>query len=301
MACDLPIGPCRGWNGSAPSAASLVPWLTGHCPIARPDGCWRNAWASRKRESCRRLTRSTRQSGRKVLFFVDTYANYHDTQLADALVAVLEHNGVAVYVHPGQMSSGMSALSVGALDRARKVAAHNVRLLAEAVRLGYHIVTAEPARLVAENASEACAYLWKLHLAGALQLDLKPINSTLGYHLPCHLKALETGTPGLNLLRLIPALNVIRIERGCSGMAGTYGLRRQNFRNSLRAGWGLISGLRDEALQAGTTECSSCKMQMEQGTTKPTLHPLKLLALAYGLMPQVARQLTARGEELIVS
>ena len=29
-------------------------------------------------------------------------------------------------------------------------------------------------------------------------------------------------------------------------------------------------------------------MQMEQGTTKPTIHPIKLLALAYGLMPEVA-------------
>jgi FAD/FMN-containing dehydrogenase/Fe-S oxidoreductase len=311
------FGPLANWTLSNRQAR----WLLEKCVgIAQARKLPRVASRSFVRRAARRrLTRSTRHSGRKVLFFVDTYANYHDTQLADALVAVLEHNGVAVYVHPGQMSSGMSALSVGALDRARKVAAHNVRLLAEAVRLGYHIVTAEPAaalcltreyqailddddaRLVAENASEACAYLWKLHLAGALQLDLKPINATLGYHLPCHLKALETGTPGLNLLRLIPALNVIRIERGCSGMAGTYGLRRQNFRNSLRAGWGLISSLRDDALQAGTTECSSCKMQMEQGTTKPTLHPLKLLALAYGLMPQVARQLTARGEELIVS
>ena len=196
---------------------------------------------------------------------------------------------------------------------------HNVPLLAEAVRQGYHIVTTEPAaalcltceyqaildddeaRLVAENTSEACAYLWKLHLAGTLQLDLKPINATLGYHLPCHLKALDAGTPGMNLLRLIPALNVSRIERGCSGHGGNVWPEQQNFRNSLRAGWGLISGMGDESLQAGTTECSSCKMQMEQGTTKPTLHPIKPLALAYGLMPQVARQLTTREEELIVS
>ena len=31
----------------------------------------------------RRLTRPTRRTGRKVLYFVDTYANYHDTQLAE--------------------------------------------------------------------------------------------------------------------------------------------------------------------------------------------------------------------------
>jgi Fe-S oxidoreductase len=267
----------------------------------------------------RRLTRPTRRSGRKVLYFLDTYANYHDPQLAEALVAVFEHNGVAVYVHPGQMAAGMPALCVGAVDRARKLAEHNIPLLAEAARQGYHIVATEPAaalcltreylslidddesKLVAENSSEACAYLWKMHLAGTLRLDLKPINASLGYHLPCHLKALEIGTPGLNLLRLIPGLSVQRTERGCSGMAGAFGLKRENFRNSLRAGWGLISSLRDPLLQAGVTECSSCKMQMEQGTTKPTIHPLKLLALAYGLMPQAATLLTTRGEELVVT
>ena len=101
----------------------------------------------------------------------------------------------------------------------------------------------------------------------------------LGYHQPCHIRALEVGSPGENLLRLIPGLSVQRIERGCSGMAGLWGLKRENYRTSLRAGWGLISRLREPALQAGLTECSACKIQMEQGTTKPTIHPLKLLAL----------------------
>ncbi len=86
----------------------------------------------------RRLTRSTRRSGRKVLYFVDTYANYHDPQLGEALVAVMEHNGVAVYVHPGQGSSGMPMISLGALGRSKRLAARNVALLAEAVRQGYH-------------------------------------------------------------------------------------------------------------------------------------------------------------------
>jgi hypothetical protein len=31
---------------------------------------------------------------------------------------------------------------------------------------------------------------------------------------------------------------------------------------------------------------------MEQGTTKPTIHPIKLLTLSCGLMPEIARQLT---------
>lgn len=269
--------------------------------------------------SRRRLTRPTRRDVAKVLYFVDTYANHHDPQLAEAMVAVLEHNAVAVYVHPAQQPSGMSMISTGALAAARKVAAHNVALLAEAVRQGYHIVATEPsaalalsheylnlledddARLVAAHTSEACTFLWRLHQAGKLQLDLNPINSVLGYHLPCHQKALGHGAPGENLLRLIPGLIVERTENTCSGMAGTFGLKRENYRASLRAGRTLIGSLRSRHLQAGTTECSSCKMQMEQGAGKPTIHPVKLLALAYGLMPEISELLSAPVEELVVT
>lgn len=266
-----------------------------------------------------RLTRPTRDVGAKVLYFVDVYANWFDTQLAEALVAVLQHNGVSVYVPPGQLISGMASVATGDLERAAAIAANNVTLLAEAVRNGYHIVTTEPsaalaltreypnllddedARLVAQNTSEACAYLFRLHQVGQLELDLKPINATLGYHLPCHLRALEVGSPGEQLLRLIPGLMVRRIEKGCSGMAGLYGLKRENYRNSLRIGRGLISALRDPAIQAGATECAACKLQMEQGVTKPTLHPIKMLALSYGVMPELESLLAARSEELVVT
>jgi len=272
-----------------------------------------------RRAARRRLTRPTRRSGRKVAYFVDTYANYHDPQLAEALCAVLEHNGVAVYVPPEQKQAGMAAVSQGALDVARRLAQRNVAVFAEAVRQGYHVLATEPAvvvclkreylnliddddaRLVAENTSEACTYLWRMHTTGRLQLDLGPINATLAYHMPCRLKTLGVGSPGENLLRLIPGLTVHHVEEGCSGMAGTFGLKAQHYRTSLRAGWPLITRLRDPNLQAGTTECSACKMQMEQGTTKPTVHPIKLFAHAYGLMPEVATLLTTPGEELIVT
>ena len=138
--------------------------------------------------------------------------------------------------------------------------------------------------------------LWAVTTIAAIGLNL-----TLGYHLPCHLRALEVGSPGENLLRLIKGVTVRRIERGCSGMAGTFGLKRENYRASLRAGWGLIRAVRDPGVQLGATECSACKIQMEQGTSKPTIHPIKVLALAYGIMPEIESLLSAHSGELTVT
>ncbi|MGQ9605562.1 MAG: FAD-binding protein [Thermogutta sp.] len=256
-----------------------------------------------RRAARRRLHHPTRRDGPKVVYFVDTFANWFDPELAEMAVAVLEHNGVAVYVPSDQGPAGTSAVASGELDLARRLARNNTIILAEAVRQGYHVVTTEPAaavtlsreypqllededsRLVARNTSDLGDYLWRLHLSGRLQLDFTPVTRALGYHEPCRLRALGRGTPGAKLIQLIPGLTVVRTHEACSGMAGTYGLMRENFRTSLRAGWGLINMLRDPSLEGGVTECSTCKIQMEQGTAKPTLHPIKLLAAAYGLFP----------------
>jgi FAD/FMN-containing dehydrogenase/Fe-S oxidoreductase len=268
----------------------------------------------------RRLNRPQRSSGEKVLYFVDTYANYCDTQLAEALVAILEHNGISVYVPDRQQQAAMPMISRGVLEPARRAAEANVALLAEAVRQGYTIVSTEPsavlaltheypillagdrdAELVAENAHEACHYLWRCHQRGKLELDFTPLSFTVGYHTPCHLKALEVGTPGENLLGLIPGLRVERLEKGCSGIAGLYGFQRRNYRNSLRAGLPLLTAIRTGSFQLGATECSTCKIQMEQGNTKPTIHPIKLVALAYGLMPELRQLVNSTSGDLVVT
>ena len=272
-----------------------------------------------RRAARRRLTRPRRQRELKVAYFVDTYANFFDPALAEALIAILKHNGVAVFVPPEQMQAGTSAISAGALERARRLARHNTTVLADAVRQGYKVITTEPAaaltlsheyphlldnddtQLVAKNTTDAGAFLWEMHTGGKLQLDFKPILANIGYHMPCRLRAMQLGSPGEDLLRLIPGLSVNSIAQGCCGMAGDFGIKRKNYRTSLRIGWRVVSAMRNPRLQAGATECSACKMQMEQGTTKPTAHPIKIMAVAYGLMPGMENLLSTPGEGRVVT
>ncbi len=159
------------------------------------------------------FSRLQRRGERQVLYFADTTVNYYDPQLGIALVRVLEHNGVGVYVPPEPLHAGMSLVSLGAVEAARKLAAYNVTQLVEAVRAGRKIVSAEPstvlcltrdypqlladddARLIADNTIEATEYLWRLHQQGALQLDLKPVHASVGYHQPCHSRAIQVTSP----------------------------------------------------------------------------------------------------------
>ncbi len=243
------------------------------------------------------------QPGPRVVYFVDLFANYYDQELAEAAVAVLRHAGVNVYVPTQQRSSGMASLVVGDIDHARDLALANLRVLANAVRDGYTVVCSEPtaalmlreeytkltedldADLVSAHTMDLGQYLLGLSGRGQLPAPEEPLRARVGYHQPCHLRALEVGTPGLDLLRGIPELDVEFIDRGCSGMGGTYGLARGRFRSSLRAGRGLLNRVRDADIDVGATECAACRIQMEQGSVKRTLHPVKLLSLAYGFDP----------------
>lgn len=259
----------------------------------------------------RKLHRPAEQA-EKIYYFVDTFANRFDTQLATAFERVVKRHEVGFYVPSDQSPSGMAMISQGALEPARRIAMRNVARLAEAVRDGHAIVATEPsavlaltheylhllpddedAQLVAANTFEACHYLWRRHGEARLQLDLSPMPYHVAHHTPCHMKALGNGAPAENLLRLIPDLRLVRLEKGCSGMAGTYGLSRRNYRSSLRAGLPLLSELRSGRHQVASTECGACRTQMEQNSPIPTIHPIKLLAASYGLMPEIHEQLAA--------
>lgn len=259
----------------------------------------------------RRLNRRA-ASPEKVFYFVDTYANHFDTQLGVALERIVRRHNTGFYAPGDQLHSGMAFISQGAVKPARRLARRNVARLAEAIRDGYAVVATEPsavlaltheylhllpddedAQLVAANTFEACHYLWRRHMQARLRLDLAPLPYQVAHHTPCHMKALRIGSPAENLLRLIPELRMVRIEKGCSGMAGTYGLAKKNYRSSLRAGLPLLSEMRSGRHQIGSTECGSCRTQMEQNSSVPTIHPIKLLAASYGELPEVKRQLAA--------
>lgn len=260
------------------------------------------------REAARRgLGAAPKRGGARVVYFVDTMANWCDTELAWCVVQVLEHQGVSVHVPLKQRPSGMSLISSGAIDRARPLAEANIELLAELVRQGYEVVCSEPAAtlalrheypnliadsdaaLVARNTYDVGEYLLRLKREERLELKMKPLDYSLAYHLPCHQRALGDQAPAMELLALVRGLQVRRVEKGCTGMAGTWGMKRENYRRSARIGMPLFTELRRSEYQATASECTACRMQISHFSRKATIHPIKVLAMAYGLLPDDKR------------
>ena len=278
------------------------------------------------RFAARSFTRSLRSdrietpgATRDVVYFVDHYANYHDVELARCTVAVLQHQGFNVVVPRDQLPSGMAMISAGDLESAREVAATNLDVLGPLAAEGLPIVCSEPTAVlalrddysrlvehpegaaVAERTHELGAFLLQLKREGKLKTDFTGVPASLLYHTPCHLLALGPERPLLELLRDVPDLTIESVERGCSGMAGAYGLSRLHYRDSIRIGRQLIRTVRQMSHEGTTTECSGCKMQMEQATPRPSVHPIKLLAQAYRLLPTSRELLEPAKRRLVVT
>jgi FAD/FMN-containing dehydrogenase/Fe-S oxidoreductase len=264
------------------------------------------------------LRRARRSARPRVAYFVDIFANFNDPLIAEAVVAVLHHNGVEVYVPPDQIGCGMAPLAYGDVETAREVVQTNLRVLADVAREGYPILCSEPtaalmlrrdaldllddpdARLVAAQTVEATAYLWDMHQQGQLRTDFRRLELTVGHHVPCHLKALGRPPAGPALLSLIPGLRVHTIDVNCSGMAGTFGLKASNVATSLEAGRPMLEELMRCSASYGSTECSTCRLQMEDACRKRTLHPVQYLALAHGFLPDLQKRLGKPIRQLVV-
>lgn len=238
---------------------------------------------------------------RKVAFFTTCTVEYNAPAVGRAAVAVLERNGVEVTV-PEQRCCGMPYLDGGAMDECRALVRDNVRTLAAAVREGREIVSPGPtcsymlkqeyplledsadARLVAGATRDLFEYLAGLHAARALDTRFAGRGGAVAYHVPCHLRAQNIGTRSADVLRLIPGCSVEVIER-CSAVDGTWGFKTEYYELSLKVARPLFEAITRADTPTVATDCPLAGLQIEQGTGRRPVHPIQVLAAAYGIEP----------------
>jgi len=241
--------------------------------------------------------------GQKIVYFHNCGTQYYEPDVGEKVVAVLEHNGFRVEI-PKQDCCGLPLQSNGLFDDARGYVLALARALAPHARDGTMIVgnatsctlmLKREAReilgleddpdlaLVARQTYDICELLLGMHFAGELKTDFAPVNQTVAYHAPCQQQGHWIGKPAVELLGLIPGLEVRELDARCCGIAGTYGLKREKYQIAMDAGADLFGQV--EASGAGTVVCDSetCRWQIEHATKRPSIHPIELLHQAYKL------------------
>ena len=75
---------------------------------------------------------------------------------------------------------------------------------------------------------------------------------------------------------------VTMVER-CSAIDGTWGLRAENVELARRVARPLMEKVRDSDAQLVTGDCQLANVAIDEETGKRPVHPLQVLARAYGL------------------
>jgi Fe-S oxidoreductase len=240
------------------------------------------------------------KSEKKVAFFHTCFVNYYAVNQGIAAVEVLEKNGFEVVV-PKQVCCGMPFLDGGEIDKATKNMEENVRYFKPVIDSNLPILSVGPtcsyvlknefpyftqhpaAQQMADQTKDICEFLVELKSKKELNTDFKNTPSIrIAYQIPCHLRAQNMGYKSMELLRLIPNVEIHLIEQ-CSAMDGTWGFKKENFELSLKVANKLFREVDQSASQEVCTDCPLSAVQIEYGTNKKPMHPVQVLHRAYDL------------------
>lgn len=235
----------------------------------------------------------------RVVLFSSCLVEENYPELGDALARFLAACNVEVVLPAGQECCGIPSFDIGDLPAAIEKARQNIAILAPYAREGLRIIApvsscsmtlsaeypllvqTEEAKTVAASSRDLFDYLASLKRDGLWpQNEPQPLGEIL-YHLPCHLKQMGVGFKGRDLLAALPGTKVKLLD-ACSGHDGTYGIRTETYEASMKAGAKLFSKARS-AEGTIATECPLSALQIEHATGKAAIHPIVLLARAYGI------------------
>lgn len=263
------------------------------------------------------------KSARDVVLFPDTFVQSHDAAIGFAVADLCHKLGWRFFlgapgtsaVEPddrvvgGLKCCGRPMISNGMLDKAVEHARRNVQSLFPWAAERKPIIACEPSciltikddypallrgeeRKKAEIVAAACQTFEEFMESALNQLPegvkLKALTSPARRILVqahCHQRSLVGMGPIMRLLRRIPGADVVDLDAGCCGMAGSFGYEKEHYEISRLVGeQRLFPALRQAGPESIVVAPGfSCRQQIKHFTGITALHPAELL---HGLLRQ---------------
>jgi FAD/FMN-containing dehydrogenase/Fe-S oxidoreductase len=248
--------------------------------------------------------------------FPDTFVNYHEPAVGLATVRLMRSLGLVAETTvfpanpPKLRCCGRPMISNGMLTEAVQLARYNVDRLYSWAKLERPIVACEPSCILTikddypallrnedRNKAELVAGLCQsfeefadriIEVGGII--PCRPLRSgpkRIVVHAHCHQRALVGVEPLMRLMSRIPGAEVIDLDAGCCGMAGSFGYEKEHYEISRLIGEQRLfpairaAGPHDIIVAPGF----SCRQQIKHFTGRTALHPAELLYAQLGEHP----------------
>jgi Fe-S oxidoreductase len=236
----------------------------------------------------------------KVIVFCDEFSNYHDVEVGQKMILLLQKLGYGVEM-PDHVESGRTYLSKGMLIEAKEIAIQNVAMLSGLVSDATPIIGIEPSAILTlrdeyldlvpdeqkQNAKQLAAHTYLFDEWFARETDRGNIKKDsftdakmlIKLHGHCHQKALSSLTFTKKALTLPAGYEVHLIPSGCCGMAGSFGYEKEHYEVSMQIGelvlFPTVRKQPKEVIIAAPG--TSCRHQIKDGTGRKALHPSEIL------------------------
>lgn len=233
----------------------------------------------------------------QVSYFHGCYVNYNNPQLGKDLIKVMNAFSIGVQLLEKEKCCGVALISNGLIKQAQKQARTNINSIRKSVleknipviatsstctftiRDEYpHLLDIDNAD-VREDVELATRYIYRLSSQKKTKLNFKTGQKIkVAYHTPCHMEKLGWAYYSIELLKLIPNIELTILDSQCCGIAGTYGFKKENYKTSQDIGEPLFKQIEALDIDYVVTDCETCKWQIEMSTSKPCEHPISILA-----------------------
>ena len=251
------------------------------------------SWLKRRRKKQAKFAR-------QVSYFHGCYVNYNNPRLGKDLVKVMNALGIGVQLLEKEKCCGVPLISNGLVDKARRQAEVNMGSIRKSVvenkmpvigtsstctftlRDEYsHLLDIDNSD-VRDQIDLATRYIYRILSSGNVQLRFKksaPVRR-VAYHTACHMEKLGWSYYSIELLRMIPSVELTVLDSQCCGIGGTYGFKKENYVTAQAVGEGIFRKIEASGCDVVSTECETCKWQIEMSTSKQVEHPISILAQA---------------------
>src|SRR5579872_988182 len=251
-------------------------------------------------------------SSPEVILWPDTFNNHFHPDVAGAAVEVLEAAGFQVVIPRSHLCCGRPLYDFGMLDAARGLLMQTLDALRPQIEAGLPMVCLEPScavvfkdemiDLLPHNQDAKRLHKQIFTLAEFLEKnapDYKPpkLERQALLHGHCHQKAVMGLDPEEKLLRAM-GLDLNVLDKGCCGMAGSFGFSENKYEISQKVGkLGVLPQVRkaskDTLLIA---DGFSSRTQIEQGSDRRALHLAQVLEMSLnGGQRRTPREFPERG------
>lgn len=246
----------------------------------------------------RRHEAEQQRFARFVTYFHGCYANYNYPQLAKDLVKIMNACGYGVHLLEKEKCCGVALIANGLSKQARRQGEVNMASMRKAVAKGEPVLTTsstctftmrdEYSHLlgidngdVRDSLTLATRWLYRMVEDGQLKLAFRrDFKMKTAYHSACHMECLGWIPYSTGLLKMIPGLELVMLESQCCGIAGTYGFKKENYERSQKIGSGVFRQIEEVAPDCVSTDCETCKWQIEMSTGCGVKNPISIVAEA---------------------